>query len=102
MSKLFFKANLNLKSTPNELIIQGYIHTKRNDDGIVIQKADPQGIIDIILLLNLNIIEGNEQINESAKPFIYKLNDESAKNYTNVTIIDADGESHTEMVKIFG
>jgi hypothetical protein len=102
MKSLTFDANLNLKSSPNELTVYGSIFTDRVDDIIIIEKGVPPAIIETVLILKLSVIEGKEPVKGNAKPFVYNLNDHSSKHYTNVTIIYGKEASKTQIVKIFG
>ncbi|HRG57966.1 MAG TPA: hypothetical protein PK323_03360 [Bacteroidia bacterium] len=102
MHHLTFDAELNLKSEPNELIIFGSIITQHFDDNIIIEPTKEKSLIDTVLLLQLKVIEGVEEKKINVKPFVFKLNNQSTKHYTNVTILYGNGESKTQIVKIVG
>jgi hypothetical protein len=102
MNHLTFKANLNLKTIPNELVVHGSIITYGSDDEVTIAPAYPGGINPTILLLDLKIKEGKGPKKGTPKAFSLIMNEDSIKNYSKVTIQLEDGESQTEDVKIFG
>jgi hypothetical protein len=102
MKQLKFDATLNLKQEPNELIVFGTVFTDRVDDIITLEKELVPSIIETVLVLKLNLMEGIEEKRGSIKPFIIKLNDQSTMHYTNVTIRFGDGLSKTQIVKILG
>ncbi|NQY29957.1 MAG: hypothetical protein HRT69_10860 [Flavobacteriaceae bacterium] len=102
MRNISANAILNLKEQPQTLYIHGSIMTYRNDDTIRLIKAELPGINSTILVLDLKVIEGNGPMKGTPKPFNYELSDETAKNYSQVTLRYSNDASININVEIFG
>lgn len=101
MRNISANANLNLKTQPPTLFVHGSIMTYGSFDIIKITKANPSGINPAILVLDLEIIQDGP-MKGVPKSFSYELSDESAKNYSQVTIRYSSDASITINVEIFG
>ncbi|MDH5380302.1 MAG: hypothetical protein OEW75_05605 [Cyclobacteriaceae bacterium] len=102
MRNITANAILNLKEQPQTLYVHGSIMTYRADDTVAINISFPQGINTSILVLDLNVQAGSGPMKGTPKPFNFQLSDESAKNYSQVTIRYSEDASITLNVEIFG
>ncbi|MFN7690095.1 MAG: hypothetical protein ACK5QU_03340, partial [Bacteroidota bacterium] len=92
MKNLSFEAKFNLKSEPNELIVEGSITTERPDDELIIEVSSDTSYIETMLLLEIKLKQGNGPMQDHRKTFIYKLNNTNTKHFTNVKINYGNGE----------
>jgi hypothetical protein len=102
MRNITANAILNLKEQPASLYVHGSIMTYRADDTIEIAVTSPQGISPSILVLDLIVKSGNGPMKGTPKPFNYELSDDSAKNYSQVTIRYSEDASVTLNIEVFG
>ncbi|MDW7693114.1 hypothetical protein R9C00_09700 [Flammeovirgaceae bacterium SG7u.111] len=102
MRNITANAILNLKEKPATLYVHGSIMTYRTDDIVEISVVTPQGINSSILVLELIIKSGNGPMKGTPKPFHFELSNDSAKNYSQVTIRYSEDASVTVNVEIFG
>ncbi|MCM4155991.1 hypothetical protein [Gramella sp. AN32] len=102
MRNITANAILNLKEQPETLYVHGSIMTYRADDIIEINVASPQGINPSILVLDLKVQPGNGPMKGTPKPFNLQLSEDSAKNFSQVTIRYSEDASVTVNVEIFG
>ena len=102
MKNLSFEAKFNLKSEPNELIVEGSITTERPDDELIIEVSSDPIYIETMLLLEIKLKQGKGPLQDHRKTFTYKLNNSSTKHYTNVKINYGNGEMKSQIVKIVG
>ncbi len=86
MRNIAANAIMNLKENPITLYVHGSIMTYHIDDKVKITKAEPQGIIPEILILNLKVIQGNGPMKGTPKSFVYKNSEQIANTYNQVTI----------------
>ncbi|TYP99235.1 hypothetical protein C7447_102557 [Tenacibaculum adriaticum] len=102
MRNITANAILNLKEQPASLYVHGSIMTYRADDIIEVAVASPLGISPSILVLDLIVKSGNGPMKGTPKPFNYELSDDSAKNYSQVTIRYSEDASVTVNIEVFG
>lgn len=102
MRNITANAILNLKEVPASLYVHGSIMTYRADDVVEITVSLPQSINPSILVLDLTVKSGNGPMKGTPKSFVYKLSDDSAKKYSQVTIRYSDEASITLSVEVFG
>jgi hypothetical protein len=97
---LALNANINGKEQPNKLYVHGSVMVYSANDQVVIKEANPQGINDRILLLNLDIIEVPGPMKGVCKPYVYEK-EVNGQQYDQVTVMNGD-ESTTVDVQYFG
>lgn len=102
MRNITANAILNLKEQPAILYVHGSIMTYRADDLVELSVATPQGIIPSILLLDLVVKSGSGPMKGTPKPFKFELSNDSAKNYSQVTIRYSEDASVTVNIEVFG
>ena len=67
MKNLSFEAKFNLKSEPNELIVEGSITTERPDDELIIEVSSDTSYIETMLLLEIKLKQGNGPMQDHRK-----------------------------------
>ena len=102
MRNITSNAILNLKEQPATLYVHGSIMTYRADDIVEISVATPQGINPSILVLDLVVKSGNGPMKGTPKPFNFESSNDSAKNYSQVTIRYSEDASVTVNVEVLG
>lgn len=102
MRNITVNAILNLKEQPETLYVHGSIMTYRSDDIVEIIVASSPGINPSILVLDLKVQPGNGPMKGTPKAFNYQLQDDSAMNFSQVTIRYSDEAAVTVNVEIFG
>lgn len=97
MSLITAVAILNLKEQPNKLVVSGSVVTYNAEDKVELEFADPQGVVDTTLLLNVLVtnIEGHKK--GSPKPFIYEQL-ENALSYDKVQLSHSSGDITVEVL----
>lgn len=86
MDDITASAYINLKEQPPTLYLQGEVLTYHDDDLIEVSKADPQGINESILVVDLLVNEGIGPRKGTRKEFSFQDAEGNVRRYTQVTI----------------
>jgi len=86
MINITANALLNSKEEPNSLTVHGSIITYRADDSVTLSKAEPQGVVEEILILDLKVVQGSGPMKGTPKPFHYLNTDANASIFGKVSI----------------
>ena len=102
MTNITANALLNLKEEPASLTVHGSIITYRADDKVAVVKANPQGFVEEVLVLDLTVLEGSGPMKGTPKPFFYVNDDPNASTFSKVTIRYGEGQELTIDVESVG
>jgi hypothetical protein len=97
---LAVNALLNLKEKPAKLYVHGSVMTYRETDQVKLVKAVPQGINPAILLLNLEIKEGQGPLKPTPKHVVAEFSDNQVSGYNQVQVICGSEDACTINIEV--
>jgi hypothetical protein len=95
-------AAMNLKEQPNSLYVHGSVIIYSGARTVTLEKADPQGTNETILLLQLTVIEERGPMKGVPHPFAYTERGDHVSAYKEVQVVSNLGGGCTVPVEILG
>ena len=95
-------ASINQKEEPNSIYVHGSVMVYTEETEVSIAKAEPQGINQSILLLNLTVTERPGPMKGVQRPFFYEERGDEVNEYSQVQVKSNIGDKCTVDVEIFG